>query len=41
MMTSVKLSTAKYSDRLVETSSADAGYPQSLMLRMRMAAKCR
>ena len=34
MMTSVKLSTAKYSDRLVETSSADAGYPQSLMLRM-------
>jgi hypothetical protein len=34
MMTSLKLSTAEYSDRLVETSPDDAGYPQSLMLRM-------
>jgi hypothetical protein len=34
MMTSVKLSTANYGDCLVETSSAHAGYPQSLMLRM-------
>jgi hypothetical protein len=33
-MTSVKLSTANYGDCLVETSSAHAGYPQSLMLRM-------
>jgi hypothetical protein len=33
-MTSVKLSAANYGDCLVETSSAHAGYPQSLMLRM-------
>ena len=34
MMTSLKFSTANYGDCLVETSSAHAGYPQSLMLRM-------
>ena len=34
MMTSLKISTANYGDCLVETSSAHAGYPQSLMLRM-------
>ncbi len=37
-MTSLKISTANDSDRLVETSSAHAGYPQSPMLRMMQKA---
>ena len=38
MMTSLKISTANYGDCLVETPSAHAGYPQSLMLRMMQKA---
>jgi hypothetical protein len=34
MMTSLKFSTANYGDCLVDSSSDQAGYPQSLMLRM-------